>query len=139
MPNKKGSTWRTLNKFGKKKRRSKKGKNSCTSLQTKANEIDASILGPAGDATSDSVPEKECASAKKLDFFKPKKRKCDSSEDESDCESTEGKKAKQEDDSDVNHNDRQNENLYLIIDVNCLQSFISESGVKCSQCRCSVS
>ena len=134
MPNKKGSKWRTLNKFGKKKRRSKKGKNSCTSLQTKANEIDASIPGPAGDATSDSAPEKACASAKKLDFFKPKKRKCESSEDGSDCESTEEKKAKQ-DDSDIDHNDMQKENLNLIIDINCLQSFISESGVKCSQCR----
>lgn len=139
MPRKVGSKFRTLHKFGKSRRKRRKA-----TVSEQVPETPDSSSGKVDDAvpSTSSASEPSCsssntlnvASSRKIDYFKSKKRRHESS-DESDNAEDEA----EEEELAVADDAVQDGKLNMIVNLGSLQTLISSSGIICPSCEQSVS
>ena len=89
----------------------------------------------------ETLTQKPCSFKRKMDMFTSSVTPSDS-EDEYDVDTSEcaKKKAKKKADAvDVDETDPERQNLSVIFDINCLQSLVTQSGIKCPHCNKPVS
>jgi hypothetical protein len=118
MPGKKGKKFRTVKKFQGRRKRSK----NCV-LSERSEPIE-----PDQNETSVNPPT-ICASARKLSSFKRKRDSDHDIEEETDQETKEDAEADYEEAA------VHDSNLNFIMSLDCLQTFIDDSNIKCSFCR----
>lgn len=151
MPNKK---FRTLHKFGKKRKRSSKpGKNSeggeCRTSMTSVSDASSPSVNNRGDAIDDgqndphpvastsTAEQPIVASSRKMQYFKSAKRKFDSdSEDDEENDETPEQQNLLPSDNDAETGDSK---LNMLVNLGCLQSLISSSKLACPYCKGKVS
>ena len=143
-----GKKFRTVHKFGKKRKKTKKKTGDVESIQhqnplpspsTSTSTVidDSASRSPQPSASSQDddpklVKNSLVASHRKIEYFKRKRRESDSSEEES-ASVTQKKKRKEV----AAHEgvEVKRHTMNVLMDLNCMQSLITHSGARCPRCN----
>lgn len=134
MSSKQGTKFRTIHKFGKRRR---KRKSTDKTTEVPSTSVDLEDQSSPTHATDDVTQETSTsasrdaetdvigASGRKLDYFKSKKRK-NEDDDEDNIEADDTQQPARPEDSDA---------LNVIVNMGCLQQIITSSRVLCPECE----